>query len=84
MKNITHPRSEELEQHGLSVSLSNIVLRSELFGRSGCRKGNEEGSLFHHGGLFSGVGCFGFLCGPCRLDFHFSILEVARDFFGFL
>ena len=46
---ITHPGSEELEENGLSVSLGSEVIRGELKSRGGgCRKGKEEGSLFHH------------------------------------
>ena len=45
----THPWSEELEENRLYIGLSSVVLRGELNSRSGgCRKGKEEGSLFHH------------------------------------
>jgi len=49
---LTHPRSEKLEENGLSIGGSVIVVGGELQGSSrsgGSRKGKEEDGLFHHG-----------------------------------
>lgn len=83
MQLFTHPRSEELEENGLSISGSIEVVRGELHGRSGGgRKGKEEGSLFHHGCY-----CFGFVVWTCveedifRLGscFHSGLVDLAHS-----
>lgn len=81
MQLFTHPRSEELEENGLSVGGSLEVFRGELHSRSGgCRKGKEEGGLFHHGVVIVVVGFV--LCGRAWLagveDF-FLDLAFIRD-----
>ncbi len=48
---LTHPRSEKLEEDGLSICGSIVVFGGELQGgrSGGSRKGKEEDGLFHHG-----------------------------------
>jgi hypothetical protein len=62
---LTHPRSEKLEEDGLSICGSIVVFGGELQGGSrsgGSRKGKEEDGLFHHGCFVTKFVFFVFFC----------------------